>query len=160
MKGGVVATGKHIRILGHGVLDGRDFPRFKGPTRYPILLERCDHVEIRGIIIRDSWSWTLVPRGSSNILISNLKMACSKGENSDGIDVENSQHVRIEKCFLRTDDDVFSTKGFSEARDTTRPSRTSWSRIASSGQTGRTDGGSARSAARRRCGTCVLRISM
>jgi hypothetical protein len=52
VRGGVTARGKNITIRGRGILDGNSYARFKGPTRYPVLLEDCRNVTVEGITIR------------------------------------------------------------------------------------------------------------
>lgn len=115
VKGGVHARGKDITIRGRGILDGGDYERFKGPTRNPIALDNCTNVTIDGITIRDSWSWTLVPRGCDTVNITNIKLVASRVENSDGIDIVNSRNVNITRCFIRTDDDCIAPKGMDVA---------------------------------------------
>jgi len=111
VKGGVDATGENIRICGRGILDGGDYARFKGPTKYPVSLVNCTNAIVEGIIIRDSWCWTLVPSGCDGVRISNVKLVASRCENSDGIDIVNCTRVVVEDSFVRTDDDCISPKG-------------------------------------------------
>jgi len=111
VKGGVLARGSNIRITGRGILDGLDWERFKGPTSNLICLDRCNYVRIDGIILKDSWTWTLVIRGSKNVRISNVKICSSRCANNDGIGTVNSQRVRIEDCFVRSEDDCITAKG-------------------------------------------------
>ncbi len=67
VRGGIHAHGKNITIRGRGILDGNSYPRMKGPTRYPVLLDECRDLTMEGIIIKDGWSWSLVPRGCDGV---------------------------------------------------------------------------------------------
>ena len=113
VKGGIRIRGKNIHVRGRGVLDGLDWERFKGPTNTPMGLDRASEVTVEGIIIKDSWSWTFNIVASQNVTVRNVKICSSRCENNDGIDICNSQHVLIEDCFIRTDDDSISPKGMS-----------------------------------------------
>ncbi len=112
VKGGVAARGKNITIRGRGIIDGLDWERFKGPTGNLISLTLCTDVRVEGVILKDSWAWTFPMWGCRNVRIDNVKIVSARCENNDGIGVCNSQHVVIRNCFVRTDDDCITTKGF------------------------------------------------
>ena len=111
MQGGIHARGTNITIRGRGILDGFSYPRFKGPTRYPVLLDNCRDVTIEGIVIKDGWSWTFVPRGCDGVRIDNIKLVCARVENGDGFDPVNSSNITLRDSFIRTDDDCIAPKG-------------------------------------------------
>jgi len=111
VQGGIHARGTNITIRGRGILDGNSYPRFKGPTRYPVLLENCRDVTVEGIVIKDGWSWTFVPGGSDRVRIENVKLLSARVENGDGFDIVNSRNVTIVDCFVRSDDDCVTPKG-------------------------------------------------
>jgi len=114
--GGIHATGENIRICGRGILDGLSYERFKGPTWSPIMLDNCQHVNIEGIILKDSWSWTCHVRASRDVAIDNLKIVSTRCENNDGIDITNSSDVTVRNCFIRSDDDCIAVKGMTAER--------------------------------------------
>jgi hypothetical protein len=114
VKGGVYAQGDHIRIRGRGIIDGLDWARFKGPTHNPIRLTKCKDVKVEGLILKDSWAWTFPMYACRDVHIDNVKIVSARCENNDGIGVCNSTNVKIENCFIRTDDDCITTKGFGE----------------------------------------------
>lgn len=101
-----------IRILGRGILDTSRFERFD--VNGSISLYKCSRVEINGIIIRDSNAWTVISAGCEHVNIANAKLIGLWRYNSDGIDVVNSQHVKIEKCFVRAYDDCIVIKGLKD----------------------------------------------
>jgi len=114
VKGGIHAQGANIRIMGRGIIDGLDWARFKGPTHNVLRLTKCTNAVIEGIILKDSWSWTFPMYACCGVHIDNVKIVSTRCENNDGIGVCNSQDVKIENCFIRTDDDCITTKGFGE----------------------------------------------
>lgn len=116
VKGGIEAKGDNIRILGPGIIDGNDYPHAGGPTVYMLTLEKCNNAEIRDVILRGSWLYTIAPCGCNNVTIDNVKICGSRVDNDDGIDPINSNEVIIHNCFLRTDDDCIATKGLSGYR--------------------------------------------
>jgi Glycosyl hydrolases family 28 len=111
VKGGIEAHGNNIKILGRGILDGKDYPHSNGPTIYMLHLEKCKNVIIKDIIIRGSWYFTIAPCGSDHVMITDVKICGSQTPNDDGIDLINSSNVLISDCFLRTDDDCIAIKG-------------------------------------------------
>ena len=111
VQGGIHARGTNINIRGRGILDGYAYPRFKGPTRYPVLLDNCRDVTVEGIVIKDGWSWTFVPGGCEQVHIDNVKLLSARVENGDGFDIVNSRNVTIMHCFVRSDDDCVTPKG-------------------------------------------------
>jgi hypothetical protein len=110
VKGGVMAQGQNIRILGRGILDGSDWEWRKGPTPHTISI-RGTNVEVSGITIRGSSHWTIVPWNSRKVTVRNVKICGSRVQNDDGINPCNSQDVLITDCFIRSDDDCVALKG-------------------------------------------------
>jgi hypothetical protein len=120
---------KNIRIIGHGILDNSHnkaellfeanvennglHSAGNAVRRHTIHLEYCENIEIKGITIRDSLLFTIVPAGCRNVEIKNVKIIGNWRYNSDGIDVINSENVHIADCFIRTFDDSICAKGFS-----------------------------------------------
>jgi Glycosyl hydrolases family 28 len=103
-----------ISILGRGILDASTFERKGNPG--PISLHGCRNVKIDGIIIRDSNVWAVTPRDCEYLAISNIKLIGFWRYNADGIDIVNSQHVTIDKCFIRSFDDSIVIKGLRGGR--------------------------------------------
>lgn len=110
VKGAVVAEGNDIRILGRGILDGSDYEWRKGPYHVCLGIHGTN-VLVEGITIRGSSHWTIVPRGSRDVTIRNVKLCGSRVQNDDGINPCNSQEVLITDCFIRSDDDCVAMKG-------------------------------------------------
>ena len=114
VKGGVDITGDNVTICGRGILCGTDWPWRKGPGNM-IGMRNAKNVNVRDIILRGSWSWTIVPRNCDDVLIENIKICGGKCPNDDGINPVNSRNVTIRNCFIRTDDDCIAMKGINIA---------------------------------------------
>ena len=110
VKGAVVARGTNMRICGRGILDGSDYEWRKGPHHVTVGIYGTN-VEVSGITIRGSSHWTIVPQGSRQVTIRNVKLCNSRVQNDDGINPCNSQDVLITDCFIRSDDDCVALKG-------------------------------------------------
>jgi hypothetical protein len=111
IKGGVHAEGKNIKILGRGILEGLDWEWQKGPQPFMLMVENSSNVEVSDVILKDSWLYTFMMGGCSDLTASNLKIIGTRCGNEDGIDICNSSNVTIRDCFIRTDDDCIAIKG-------------------------------------------------
>lgn len=119
--------GENIRITGFGTIDGSE-EMYYGKTiqyhiegaYYPriplILMEDVRHLTVRDITLARCAFWTLHMAGCKDVLVdsvrilNNLKMA-----NSDGIDPDHCENVRIVNCHVECGDDCIvlkNTKGF------------------------------------------------
>ena len=116
---------RNIKILGRGILDASKVERGKAPRM--ITLRGVKNAYISGIILRDPHEWTVVPTNCDSISINNLKLIGLWRYNSDGIDIVNSSHIRIENSFVRSFDDCIVLKGLSRSR--TKNTRSSFSDI-------------------------------
>ncbi len=97
---------KNVSIKGRGVLDMSGLPWH---ARNAFVFRNCDHVTMEGIIIVDAPCWVAGMFGSRDITIRNIKEICRR-ENSDGVDICNSQNVLVENSFLRNNDDEICVK--------------------------------------------------
>ena len=104
----------NVKILGRGILDCGMFGRYD--VDGAIVLKGCSGVEMEGVVVRDSNLYGIVPVASRDVLISNVKLIGFWRYNTDGIDVINSQRVRIENSFIRSFDDSVAVKGSSQYR--------------------------------------------
>ncbi len=109
-KGGVSVEGSNVRVCGRGILDGSDYEWRKGPYNVTLGI-RGTNVLVEGITIRGSSHWTIVPRGSRNVTVRNVKICGGRVQNDDGINPCNSQDILITDCFIRSDDDCVALKG-------------------------------------------------
>ncbi|MEJ6979727.1 glycosyl hydrolase family 28 protein [Pedobacter sp. P351] len=108
---GVDATGDNIRIMGRGILDGSDWAHNAGPNDFMINATDCNNFQMKDVILKGSYYWTIVPQRCDRVLIDRVRIAGSRVGNDDGVDPCNSSNVTIRNCFFRLDDDAISPKG-------------------------------------------------
>ena len=97
--------GTGIQFRGRGILDGGLCPTHARN----LLLVRGQDIQLEGVILRDSSTWTIPVRQSKQVSIRNVKLLGYRA-NSDGIDICNSQDVLVDGCFIRTLDDLVVIK--------------------------------------------------
>ena len=93
----------HVRVCGRGILDVSRYRREE--VAGAIYFEQCGHVQVEGITIRDSSSWTVDFYRCNEATVDWIKLIGLWRYNSDGIDMVSSQHVHISDCFVRSFDD-------------------------------------------------------
>jgi len=113
LAGGALVYGKiaaedvrGVRILGRGMLDGSKWKQWETSL---IKFTRCADVEIRGIILRDSPAWTVVPHHCDRVTVADVKILNYR-KNSDGINLVNCRDVTVDGCFVRNYDDSIVVK--------------------------------------------------
>lgn len=74
-----------------------------------IQFNRCRHVLIEDVRIRNSPFWTIHPYLCSDVLIRRVDIF-AHGHNNDGVDPEMSQNVLIEQCVFDQGDDAVAIK--------------------------------------------------
>jgi hypothetical protein len=100
---------KDVKVRGRGVLDMGPLPWH---ARTAMWFGGSTDILVEGIIILDAPAWVVAMHNSTNVVIRNVKQICAR-ENSDGIDICNSQDVLVEDCFLRNNDDDVCVKTIS-----------------------------------------------
>ena len=105
---------KNINISGYGILDGSKVGyEAKKENNYvkPRMLKftKCKDFHINGIVILDSYGWTVSQKNCKNSSITNIKHINWRF-GSDGIDLVGSSDVTIDGCFLRDNDDCVTIK--------------------------------------------------
>ena len=97
---------KNVKIRGRGVIDlgGRPWH-----ARTAIVLRNAEDVSVEGITLLDAPEWVVAMFESRRVRVDNVKEICRR-ENSDGVDICNSQEVQVENCFLRNNDDEVCVK--------------------------------------------------
>jgi polygalacturonase len=94
-----------VRISGPGILDAR--PR---TTRTQlVVLEGCQVVELRDVLVLGAYGWALVPYLCTDVRLTNVKVLGWRG-NDDGLDICSSRRVTVDRCFFRTKDDCIAIK--------------------------------------------------
>ncbi len=110
--GGAVVRGrvraenaKNVRVRGYGILDGshRDY------KTQSLKFSGCTNVELNGIVILNSYGWTVVPLKCDNVKIENVKIVGWR-DNDDGVDIVGCHNLAVVDSFLRTKDDCIAVK--------------------------------------------------
>ncbi len=105
--GKIAAAGVHgVRILGRGILDGSKWKQWETSL---VALADCSDVEVRGVILRDSPAWTVVPQRCERVTVADVKILNYR-KNSDGINLVNCRQVTVDDCFVRNYDDSIVVK--------------------------------------------------
>ncbi|MBN2281096.1 MAG: T9SS type A sorting domain-containing protein [Candidatus Marinimicrobia bacterium] len=116
-----VEGARDVRITGRGVIDAYgvtladnvDDIRDANLKIRPISTENSSDVQVDGIIVRESTSWSVPFYYSDQIYVSNVKVLNYPGlKHSDGINMCASQHAVVEDCFVITGDDAFCSKDY------------------------------------------------
>ena len=100
-----VLKGTNITFRGRGIVDGSHCTTH---ARNLLSVQGCD-INLEGVILRDSSTWTIPIRQSDRVQVKNVKLLGYRA-NSDGIDICNSRDVTVEGCFIRTLDDLVVVK--------------------------------------------------
>lgn len=104
----------------HNIVDREPLNPPKSPLKWPrprvINLYRCNNVLIRDLTILDSPSWTIHPVYCKNVTIENITIKQPyESPNTDGINPESCNYVRITNCFIDCGDDCITIKsGYNE----------------------------------------------
>lgn len=120
--------GTNITLRGRGVIDGS---RSTTHARNLVYVQGSD-IRLEGVVLRDSSTWNVPIRRSNRVAVRNLKVLGYRA-NSDGIDICNSSDVTVERCFLRTLDDLIvvkTDKGQGEARRIAARQCVLWNEVA------------------------------
>jgi polygalacturonase len=105
---GIAITGPG-KILGAHELGGR--PTKEQPLRHPCLIEPigCRGVRLEGFSTDYFRMWSVHPTNCEDVTITGLTIR-STGGNGDGIDIDSTSHVKIDRCDIATGDDCISIK--------------------------------------------------
>ena len=93
---------KNIRILGYGVIDGRNAQR-------AIRMEKCSNIEVCGPVIMSRAGWTTSYFECDQVHIHDVKILGAQVY-SDGIDLVGTSNVTVDNVFVRTEDDCIVIK--------------------------------------------------
>lgn len=105
-----------VKVYGYGIISGSRNRRVGNDCyRYGMdgavrIIDSRD-VLFDGPVVLDSSCWCVAAYNSSNLEFAHLKVTEAWRYNTDGIDICNSQHVRIHDCFVHSFDDTIVLKG-------------------------------------------------
>lgn len=111
---------KNVTILGKGIIDGRASrdnwwknPKIKNKAWRPrtIFLNNCENINIEGITIKNSPSWTLHPFLTKNLNVFNIKIDNPMDSpNTDGFDPESCENLKCMGVEFSVGDDCIAIK--------------------------------------------------
>ena len=114
---------KNIAVTGFGTLDGQGEYWWKQakerilkhPRPYLVCFSGCEHVVIENVTLVNSPVWTVHPIRSRNVVIRGLNIANPyHSPNTDGINPDACQDVRISDCTIDVGDDCIAIKSGTE----------------------------------------------
>jgi len=119
----------NIAITGTGSIDGNAFAFVKRVNRYYVTgdfyprptivyVENCHHISFSDITFHNTSFWTLHTAGCNDVAISGIRILHDMDiANSDGIDIDHSQNVRIQNCHIECADDCICLKNTAGNRE-------------------------------------------
>jgi hypothetical protein len=112
LKGRIIPNGSNITVRGRGIVD--NFGQYGVTTNRPMFQPKyCTNLQVEGIILKDSGSWTVQIIESSHVTFTNLKIVSTVGKVwHDGIHVVNSNNVTVQDSFILSDDDCIGVSAF------------------------------------------------
>lgn len=103
--GAVDANGYVVRLAYQAAENIR-----KKPGR-ALAFANCRNIRVRGITVRDSYSWNVHSFLSDHLEFRNVKILSDvRLSNHDGFDIDRCNDVLVEDCFIFSEDDALSPK--------------------------------------------------
>ncbi|TCL65333.1 polygalacturonase [Hydrogenispora ethanolica] len=114
---------QNVTLTGHGVLDGQGEPWWVSFRQknlpYPrpcfIGFDDCTNVLIEGVTLVNSPAWTIHPVACENVTVHHISIRNpALSPNTDGINPDSCQNVRITNCQIDVGDDCITLKSGTE----------------------------------------------
>lgn len=102
-----------VKILGHGVIDLSPIP---WKARRGLYMENCKNIEVNGITMINSPTWTMTYMYCNNLTITDC-IVFGYRITSDAYAICSSSDVTVKDCFARSGDDLFEVKTYSGTAD-------------------------------------------
>lgn len=109
----LVDRAEEAKICGQGIIDGLGHVLQKKHGVKARLIDAlsCRRFEMSDVFLRDPGAWTVHLIGCSDVKISRVKVLGDwRLANTDGINPDMSDNVRIEECFIYSGDDAIAVK--------------------------------------------------
>jgi len=123
---------KNVTVTGYGTVDGqggywwkqiREKHRTEHPRPYLVCFVDCEHVVLENVTLVNSPAWTVHPLRCRNVTIRGLNIKNpADSPNTDGIDPDSCQDVRISDCTIDVGDDCIAIKSGTEKTPDRQPS--------------------------------------
>lgn len=121
---------ENVIVTGYGVVDGQGSywwqKRLNGtlahPRPYLVCFSQCRHVVLENVTLINSPVWTVHPLRCQNVTIRGLNIKNpADSPNTDGIDPDACQDVRISDCTIDVGDDCIAIKSGTEKTPNRQP---------------------------------------
>ena len=122
---------ENVTVTGRGVVDGqgeywwnkRRAGKLSHPRPYLVCFADCRHVLLENVTLTNSPAWTVHPLRCQDVTIRGLLIRNPwDSPNTDGIDPDACQDVRILDCTIDVGDDCIAVKSGTEATANRQPS--------------------------------------
>jgi hypothetical protein len=107
----LLGTGvKNVEIFGLGVIDGSG-PAYWGKEdedriRFGLIVQGCNNVKVRDITIRDTPMYLMGVQDCDNVIVDGITLTAPyDSPNTDGLQIIDSNDVRISNCLISVGDD-------------------------------------------------------
>ena len=115
-----------VKISGYGIISGSRNRRvenncYRDGMASAVRIIDSKKVVLDGPIVLDSACWMVEAFNSSDLEFSHMKVTGAWRYNTDGIDICNSQRVKIHDCFIHSFDDTIVLKGIWPLPDAKSP---------------------------------------
>lgn len=125
----IFAEDEHnVSVVGQGALNGngarwwKERPHLTAARPYLVCFCRCERVQLDGVTLTNSPAWTVHPLYCDDVLVNNVHIKNpADSPNTDGIDPNGSQNVRISNCVIDVGDDCIAIKSGTEDTPNPRP---------------------------------------
>ncbi|MBQ7850532.1 MAG: glycoside hydrolase family 28 protein [Clostridia bacterium] len=122
---------KNVVVTGGGTLDGqgdywwqqiREKRRTEYPRPYLVCFADCEHVVLENVTLLNSPAWTVHPLRCRNVTVRGLNIKNPvDSPNTDGVNPDACQDVRILDCTIDVGDDCIAIKSGTENTPNRRP---------------------------------------
>jgi len=107
-----------VKVSGYGIISGSRNRRvgnacYREGMDGAVRIIDSKNVTFDGPTVLDSCCWCVAAFNSSDLTFANLKVTGAWRYNTDGIDICNSQRVRVRNCYVHSFDDALVVKGLS-----------------------------------------------
>ena len=121
---------KNVCVTGYGTVDGQGSYWWKKvfaheleyPRPYLVCFSECERVVLENVTLTNSPAWTVHPLRCRNVVIRGLNIKNpADSPNTDGIDPNACQDVRISDCTIDVGDDCIAIKSGTEVTPNRQP---------------------------------------